>query len=90
MGYNNKMADELERKITGAMNQIKKGTNTPANSKIGTLLLRLKTTDEALHEKLLKEYKVVFTEWQKKQEILLNQKVDDAIKVKNNSFNEED
>jgi len=59
--------DDLERKITGAMNKIKKGTATPAESNVGALFKYLKPLDEALHEKLMNEYKIVFADWKKKQ-----------------------
>jgi hypothetical protein len=60
-----KYIDELERKITAAMNQIKEGTKTPKDSNIGMLLGKLKPVDEALHEKLVEKYKVVFAAWKK-------------------------
>jgi hypothetical protein len=60
-----KTINDLEKKITVAMSGIKKGTTTPAESKIGTLFMRLKPLDEALYEKLMNEYKPVFANWKK-------------------------
>lgn len=58
---------ELEKKITVAISQIRKGTITPKDSNIGNLFKYLKPYDESLHEKLMAEYKIVFEEWKKRQ-----------------------
>ena len=61
-----KNIEELERKITAAMNQIKNGTAAPAATGIGSLFLRLKPLDEASHERLINKYKIIFQEWKSK------------------------
>lgn len=58
--------EDLEKKIKGAMNKIKNGTATPAESGVGAFFKYLKPLDEALHEKLMNEYKIVFSNWKKK------------------------
>lgn len=60
-----KHIEDLEKKITTAINQIKKGTVTPAESKIGLYFKHLKPADEAAHDKLMEEYKIVFADWKK-------------------------
>lgn len=57
--------DDLERKIKAKMTQIKQNNLTPKESGIGQLFKYLKPLDEALHEKLITEYKVVFEQWKK-------------------------
>ena len=52
--------EELERKITAKIVQIKQNKISPADSKIGLLFKLLKPLDEALNEKLMNEYIIVF------------------------------
>lgn len=60
-----KHIQELERKITAAISQIKQGKVTPADSNIGAMLIKLKSLDEAAYEILMGKYKVVFAAWKK-------------------------
>lgn len=62
-----KHTDDLEKKIKGAFMKIKNKTATPAESNVGNLFKQLKPLDEALHEKLMTEYKTVFSNWKKEQ-----------------------
>lgn len=63
-----KKIDDIERKIISAMHQIKKGTSSPKESKIGLLFNQLKPIDQALYEKLLEEYKIILASWKKSNE----------------------
>lgn len=60
-----KKALVLERQMTSMILNIKQGTMTPENSKIGVLFKQLKPLDEALYEKFMTEYKVVLAEFKK-------------------------
>lgn len=57
-----KQIEELERKITATISQIKLNKVTPADSKIGSLFVKLKPLDEASYERLMSKYKVVLSE----------------------------
>lgn len=63
---NDKNINLLERKILGAIKQIKEGTSSPKESGIGALFKQLKDRDEPLYEKLMADYKKVFVEWKVK------------------------
>lgn len=80
----------LERKIVAAINQIKSGNSTPLKSQIGSLLVCLKSYDEASYENHLKLYKPVFDEWKAKQEKLEKKGNREAKKVSEDEFLEED
>ncbi len=63
-----KDTDTLERKIIATISQIKQNNISPKDSNIGALFKQLKPKDEALYEKLINEYKIVFAAWKKNNE----------------------
>jgi hypothetical protein len=58
--------DQLERKIIGKMNAIKKGEITPTESGIGKLFNLV--TDVAMHENLMKRYSQVLVDRKNQQD----------------------
>ena len=60
-----KQIDTLEKKITSLMFKIKSGEITPAESKIGKPINKLKELDLPSYENLLKEYKKILEEIKK-------------------------
>ena len=57
-----KFLDSLKRSIMGKMTQIRDQKITPADSKIGVLLNKVKVLDLALYEELLEKYKSIISE----------------------------
>lgn len=71
MAQNFKRADELTKKIKGAMFAIKSGSKTPQTTGIGTMFKELKEIDEAAWTTLIAEYAALYKAWEQKQEALL-------------------
>lgn len=63
-------AEDLRRKITGAMIAIKNGTKTPKETGVGAHFKALHAIDEAAHSELIKEYAPIVQAWKDKQEDL--------------------
>jgi len=59
-------SDKLERKINSKLKKIKNGTEKVEDSNINNMITRLKETDEASAEELLKKYVEVVKEINKK------------------------
>jgi hypothetical protein len=51
-----KFSDELEKKISGKINAIAKGTETAKGAGVNDLIKKLKKLDEAAAEELQKKY----------------------------------
>lgn len=63
-------AEELRRKIKGAMIAIKGGTKTPSETGVGAHFKALHSIDEAAHAELIKEYAPIVKAWKDKQDDL--------------------
>lgn len=63
-------AEDLRRKITGAMIAIKNGSKTPSETGVGAHFKALHAIDEAAHGELIREYAPIVKAWKDKQDDL--------------------